>query len=249
MDAGGGGATAEDIWTYTGRTLTAANNITSDGAPIDQAKSNRLDANVSSRMASYAQPTGFLAATFPATVASPTNITSASGVSLAAAYDAAKTAATQSSVDDLPTNSELATALAGADDATLAAISALGSPMQAGSTVVLTDGSLTTAKLGTFALAKGTNITGFNDIAAGAAMTLTGAYDFAKGNVAMTESYRATGAAPTAIQALYEILQNIIQFSVDEDAKTKTAYKLDGTTVAKSYTLDAIPPTAITEEA
>lgn len=43
-------------------------------------------------------------------------------------------------------------------------LSAIGSPMQAGSTVVLTDASLTTAKLGTFALAKGTNITGFNDI-------------------------------------------------------------------------------------
>jgi hypothetical protein len=33
-------------------------------------------------------------------------------------------------------------------------------------TVVLTDGSLTTAKLGTFALAKTTNITGFNDLSA-----------------------------------------------------------------------------------
>lgn len=45
-------------------------------------------------------------------------------------------------------------------------LAAVGSPMQAGSTVVLTDGSLTTAKLGTFVLAKTTNITGFNDIAA-----------------------------------------------------------------------------------
>ncbi len=45
---------------------------------------SRLDAAVSSRMATYTQPTGFLAATFPATVASPTNITSASGVVLAA---------------------------------------------------------------------------------------------------------------------------------------------------------------------
>jgi hypothetical protein len=45
---------------------------------------SRLDAAVTSRMASYTQPTGFLAATFPATVASTTNITSASGVTLAA---------------------------------------------------------------------------------------------------------------------------------------------------------------------
>lgn len=34
-----------------------------------------LDAAISSRMATYTQPTGFLAATFPGTVASPTNIT------------------------------------------------------------------------------------------------------------------------------------------------------------------------------
>jgi hypothetical protein len=45
---------------------------------------SRIDAAISSRMATYTQPTGFLAATFPITVASPTNITSASGVTLAA---------------------------------------------------------------------------------------------------------------------------------------------------------------------
>ncbi len=36
---------------------------------------DRLDATITSRMATYTQPTGFLAATFPTTVASPTNIT------------------------------------------------------------------------------------------------------------------------------------------------------------------------------
>lgn len=131
-------------------------------------------AAVGSPMQAYTQPTGFLTATFPATVASTTNITSASGINLAAsqhvivdsgtvtnltnapaagdftatmktslnaatpavtvsdktgfsltsAYDPAKTAATQTSVDDLPTNAELATALGTADDATLAAIAA-----------------------------------------------------------------------------------------------------------------------------
>lgn len=49
-------------------------------------------------------------------------------MTLTAAYDAAKTAATQTSVDDLPTNAELATALGTADDATLAAIAALTIP-------------------------------------------------------------------------------------------------------------------------
>lgn len=45
---------------------------------------SRLDQTISSRMATYTQPTGFLTTTFPLTVASPTNITSASGVTLAA---------------------------------------------------------------------------------------------------------------------------------------------------------------------
>lgn len=54
---------------------------------------DNLNATITSRMATYVQPTGFLAATFPGTVASPTNITAASGVALTAAYDLAKTAA------------------------------------------------------------------------------------------------------------------------------------------------------------
>jgi hypothetical protein len=45
---------------------------------------SRLDAATSSRMATYTQPTGFLTATFPTTVASTTNITQASGITLAA---------------------------------------------------------------------------------------------------------------------------------------------------------------------
>jgi hypothetical protein len=45
---------------------------------------SRLDAAVTSRMATYTQPTGFLAATFPTTVASTTNITAASGVTVSA---------------------------------------------------------------------------------------------------------------------------------------------------------------------
>jgi len=43
---------------------------------------SRIDAAITSRMATYTQPTGFLAATFPTTVASPTNITAATGVVL-----------------------------------------------------------------------------------------------------------------------------------------------------------------------
>lgn len=45
-------------------------------------------------------------------------------MTLTSAYDPAKTAATQTSVDDLPTNAELAIALAAADDAMLTALAA-----------------------------------------------------------------------------------------------------------------------------
>ena len=60
---------------------------------------SRLDAAVTSRMASYTQPTGFLAATFPATVASTTNITQASGVTLAAVTHTGATIPTVQTVE------------------------------------------------------------------------------------------------------------------------------------------------------
>lgn len=91
-------------------TLTAMKGATFSGA------TDSLEALRDRGDAAWITATGF---------ATPTNITAASGVALTSAYDAAKTAATQTSVDDLPTNSELATALGTADDATLAAIAAL----------------------------------------------------------------------------------------------------------------------------
>jgi hypothetical protein len=99
-------------------------------------------------MASYTQPTGFLAATFPATIASTTNITAgiittvttltnlpsipagwltAAGLATDAVTEIQSGLATQTSVDDLPTNAELATALGTADDVVLAAIATVQS--------------------------------------------------------------------------------------------------------------------------
>ncbi len=57
-----------------------------------------LDDEVSSRMAAYTQPTGFLAATFPATVASTTNIT-------------AGTISTVTNLTNAPTAGDLTTAM------------------------------------------------------------------------------------------------------------------------------------------
>lgn len=62
----------------------------------------QLDAAVSTRMATYTQPTGFLAATFPTSVASPTNITSASGVALAASQHVIVDSGTITNLTNLP---------------------------------------------------------------------------------------------------------------------------------------------------
>lgn len=84
--------------------------------------------------------------------------------------------------------------------------------------------------------------------AVGSAMTLTSAYDFAKGTVAMTESYSADGAAPTPVQALMLMLQRVTEFSI---ASTSiTVKKLDGSTTAAVLTMDsATSPTSSTRSA
>ena len=62
---------------------------------------------------------------------------------------------------------------------------------------------------------------------------------------AMTESYRAAGAAPTLAQTAFELLAHMGDSAITD--LTKTLRKLDGTT-AKTFTLDsATTPTSITE--
>lgn len=74
---------------------------------------------------------------------------------------------------------------------------------------------------------------------------LTSPYDFAKGTVAVTESYNADGAAPTPIQALMMILQMLTEASVA--STTLTVKKLDGSTNAATFTLNSnTAPTSIT---
>lgn len=63
---------------------------------------------------------------------------------------------------------------------------------------------------------------------------------------ALTEAYRSTGSTGTAAQLLYEILAHLGEFSIS--GTTKTTNKLDGSTPAKTYTLnDGTSPTGITE--
>lgn len=63
---------------------------------------------------------------------------------------------------------------------------------------------------------------------------------------AMTESYVAAGGTPTLTQAMYQLVQQLGQATVS--GTTQTVKKRDGTTTAKTFTInDATNPTAISE--
>lgn len=75
---------------------------------------------------------------------------------------------------------------------------------------------------------------------------LTSAYDFARGTIAMTESYAAQGDTMSPVQALYQINQHLGESSIS--GTTKTVKKRNGSTTAKQFTLDSsTSPTSITE--
>lgn len=175
-----------------------------------------LDAAITSRMATYTQPTGFLAATFPTTVASTTNITAGTvttttNVTTVNGLAAGVVTAT-SIADDAITAAKVAN---GAIDAATFASGALDAVWST-ATRLLTAGT-------NIVLAKGTGVTGFNDIAAGAAMTLTAAYDAAKTAATQTsvddlptnaELATALGTADDAVLAAIAALNNLSQANI-----------------------------------
>jgi hypothetical protein len=125
---------------------------------------SNLDAAITSRMATFTQPTGFLAATFPPSVASPTNITAGT----------ITTTTNLTNLPSIPNNWITATGItdgaltgakfaSGAFDAvwsvtarTLTSFGTLATDVWAVATRTLTAGT-------NIALAKGTGVTGFND--------------------------------------------------------------------------------------
>jgi hypothetical protein len=63
---------------------------------------------------------------------------------------------------------------------------------------------------------------------------------------ALTEGYRGTGATGSVRDLLYEIIAHMGESSIS--STTKTLKKIDGSTTAKTYTLNsATTPTSITE--
>lgn len=117
-----------------------------------------------------------------------------SAMTLTSAYDAAKSAASQSSVNAIPTAPLLAANYTAPDNAGITAIKAKtdnlpASPAAVGSLMGLADGAITDAKIATDALSaakiKADAVTKIQNGLAkpGDAMTLTGAYDKAKDDV------------------------------------------------------------------
>lgn len=191
--------------------------LTTELARIDVATSTRL------ATAGYTAPDNATIGTIGSTVATNLDATISSRLSAAGytAPDNASVTAIKNKTDFLPS----------------ASAGAAGGVFIAGTNAATTiTTGLTTNIVG--------NVSGsVNSVSSPVALTAD--YDFAKGTVAITESYRADGTAPTPAQALCELLAHSGEAEIS--GVTKTIKKFDGTTIAETFTLNsAISPTSIT---
>ncbi len=207
-----------------------------------------INALITSRMATYSQPSGFLAATFPSgtianqtnitggTITTATNLTNAPTVgdftsTMKTSLNAATPASITGSVGSVTGN------VGGNVVGSVASVTA-GVSLAASQHVIVDSGTVTTL---TNLPAITTNWLTSAGINAGA---LNGKGDWLATG-AMTESYAALHAAPTPAQAFYAILQKLYERSVV--GTTETVKKLDGSTTAITETLDnATLPTSVT---
>lgn len=186
--------------------------------------SGRMDASV-----------GAMAANVMTAAAAASDLTTELQSGLATATNLATL---QTSVDDLPTNAELATALGTADDAVLAR---LGTP--AGASV---SADIAAAKADTAAILDDTGTAGVVVATAsktGYRLSSTGVDDVLR--TALTEGYATDGATFTLEQAMYMLWSLLAERTIA--STTLTAKKLDGSTTAMTFTLDdADAPTSQT---
>lgn len=138
----------------------------------------------------------------------------------------------------IPTLAELQAEIASGDDAVLSAIAGLNdisaADVWAHATRTLSALGFT---LGASDLAADT--IGASELAADAITEIvTGVW-----TTALTEAYNTDGAAPTGAQALFVIMQRLVDFAIS--GTTITVKKIDGTTTAYTLTLDdATSPTS-----
>lgn len=166
-----------------------------------------------------------------AKVGSPTTTVGLSGTTVKEATDVQTTAAAiKSKTDNLPADPADASDIA-------SAFSTVNSTLATIAGYIDTEVAAIKAK---------TDNLPANPAAVGSAMTLSSAYDFAKGTVAMTESYPTLGVIMTPAQALYSAHQMLAEKAIS--GTTLTTKKRDQSTTAKTFTLDsATAPTSIVE--
>lgn len=190
-----------------------------------------LDVAVSTRMTTYTQPTGFLAATFPLTVASTTNITE--GI-----------ITTTTNLTNLPTIPANWITAAGITDGAIGAAEApllanldvtVSSRMAAASYVAPLDAAATRAAIGLASANLDTQLDALPTASEIVAAQLT---------TMITEAYRANGAAPTLAQFMSEVLGHLGEMSITGTTKTMNGF--DHITPVATFTLNsATAPTAI----
>lgn len=186
-------------------------------------------------------------------LATPTNITAATGVTLAAVTHTGAVIPTVSAVTGLtPSNLDVAVSSRMATYAHPTGFLAATFPAgTVANTTNITGGTITTTTNLTNLPAIPANWLTAAGIAADAITAAKLAADAsteiaaAVNTVALVESYRANGAQGTLTQLLYEILAHLTEASIA--GTTKTVKKIDHTTVAATATLDsATAPTSIT---
>ena len=188
-----------------------------------------VDAAVSSRMATYTQPSGFLAATFPTTVASTTNITAATGVTVSAIGNGVITAA--SIAADAITDAKVAS------DVTIASVTgAVGSVTGnvGGSVASIATGGITAASFAAGAI----------DAAAIAADAI-GASELAADAVAEIQSGLATAENLATVAGYLDTeIADILADTNDIQTRLPAALTADGNIKADTLRVNGTAQTA-----
>lgn len=249
--------------TFTGNLTGSVASVTGAVGSVTGLTASNLDVAVSTRMATYTQPTGFLAATFPGSVASPTNITAGvittvtnltnapTSGDFTAVMKTSLNAATPVATLSGDFSATMKTSLNASTPASItgAVGSVAGNVVGSVGSVLGAVGSVTGA-VGSVTGNVGGNVIGsVASVTAGVTVTTnndkTGYRLDATGSAALTESYAADGAAATLPQLLYMTLAMLSEFSIT--GTTLTAKRLDGSTIAGTFTLnDSVSPTGIT---
>lgn len=218
-------ATAINVHFTIKTVLVDADNATTFGL-------TNLDAAVASRMATYTQPTGFLAATFPGSVASPTNITAATGIVLSGVTHTGAVIPTVSAVTGLAVaNLDATISSRMATYAQPAGFLAAAFPTgTVANTTNITAGVITTATTLTNLPAIPANWLTAAGIAA-AALDGKGNWNIGKTGYSLTQSFPANFAA-TVISAGGTVAGDVIAVAADAGSATKLRRVLLGNATA-----------------